>query len=378
VVRLVDENGTPVAYYEYDAWGSELRDDVVGGTGTNRFRYQSNWIKSKDGPLYISPTRIYDPELGRLLGRDPRSGLSGTYEYATDSPVRYVDPNGRQEGDTDAAAESADIDLSPGELKEIARVLWAQRQPMMERRRELLEKAERVGGIECLSPEEQALLAYLEEYISGLTEAVERINGSLYKHQHDPKGMGRLFLEELGGRSLGFVKGVGIAAWQFPGTFIDIGQGFAVALGADYSSFTPVSKLGEAIAGGATGPELAKGAAIEIVGAPLLIPMRWGIQIRESFTLEGSPEKLGEASFAFLSYLAALKAAESFATKHKPGEIPVGKGGAKITITDKPIPGGRWAKPGNFSLNYVTSKGTRVELIGWHKGEVVHFFRIGN
>ena len=81
VVRLVDENGTPTAYYEYDAWGNELRDDVVGGTGTNRFRYQSNWIEltDSDGELYLSPTRLYHVPTGRFLEREVAVVPGGNY-----------------------------------------------------------------------------------------------------------------------------------------------------------------------------------------------------------------------------------------------------------------------------------------------------------
>jgi hypothetical protein len=96
VMRLVDENGTPTAYYEYDAWGNELHDDVVGGTGTNRFRYQSNWIEltDSDGELYLSPTRVYHAGTGRFLGRDLVSSLSGGQGFVLETPPNLVDPNG--------------------------------------------------------------------------------------------------------------------------------------------------------------------------------------------------------------------------------------------------------------------------------------------
>jgi len=96
VVRLLDENGTPTAYFEYDAWGNQLKDQVLSGTATNRFRYQSNWIELKDsgGDLYLSPTRVYHARVGRFLGRDVALGLDGDGDYCEAEPVGCADPDG--------------------------------------------------------------------------------------------------------------------------------------------------------------------------------------------------------------------------------------------------------------------------------------------
>jgi len=95
VVRLVDENGTPTAYFEYDAWGNQLRSDVVGGISENRFRYQSNWIDLADsgGKACLSPTRIYCQTVGRLFSRD-ESWLAGGYQFPSQIPTLVVDPRG--------------------------------------------------------------------------------------------------------------------------------------------------------------------------------------------------------------------------------------------------------------------------------------------
>jgi RHS repeat-associated protein len=99
VVRLVDETGTTSAYYEYDAWGNPLEATVSGGISENRFRYQSNWIELKDSSdsLYLSPTRLYHPEIGRFLGRDWPYGLGSTFYYAGGNPAGNVDPDGAAE-----------------------------------------------------------------------------------------------------------------------------------------------------------------------------------------------------------------------------------------------------------------------------------------
>jgi YD repeat-containing protein len=113
VVRLVDQDGNPTAYYEYDAWGNEISDKVFGGVAENRFRYQSNWIELKDSysydKLYLSPTRIYDAGIGRFMGRDPRPPLEQVHpdqsqniqghmvgEYEAPGSPSLMDPNGKE------------------------------------------------------------------------------------------------------------------------------------------------------------------------------------------------------------------------------------------------------------------------------------------
>jgi len=101
LIRVVDENGTPTAYYEYDAWGNVLREDVVAGTGSNRFRANSNYIDLPDsgGGLDLSPTRVRHKATGAFLSRDPEAQLAGSYEYALNMPVTVVDPTGLQHFD---------------------------------------------------------------------------------------------------------------------------------------------------------------------------------------------------------------------------------------------------------------------------------------
>ena len=71
VAAAMDETGSVVARYQYDAWGNPLRTEDPGGG--NRFTYQSNWIRLKDsgGELYLSPSRVYHAQVGRFLQFDP-------------------------------------------------------------------------------------------------------------------------------------------------------------------------------------------------------------------------------------------------------------------------------------------------------------------
>jgi RHS repeat-associated protein len=119
---LVDDSGTPTAYYEYDAWGSVLRNDVVSGTGTNRFRYQSNWIElvDSDGELLLSPTRVYDAKIGRFLGRDAKLKLSGGPWFCKNVPVIQVDPSGL----ADAPVASPKTGKRRDGKKQVKTVIW--------------------------------------------------------------------------------------------------------------------------------------------------------------------------------------------------------------------------------------------------------------
>ena len=71
VARLMDDGGTPVAYYEYNAWGVPLREEETGAP--SRFGYQTNWIVLGDsnGKLLLSPRRVYHTGLARFLQREP-------------------------------------------------------------------------------------------------------------------------------------------------------------------------------------------------------------------------------------------------------------------------------------------------------------------
>ena len=66
---------TVFASREYDAFGTIIPSSSVG-TWPGRFGYQGQaWIEinSADAAqrLLLSPTRIYDPSLGRFLQKDP-------------------------------------------------------------------------------------------------------------------------------------------------------------------------------------------------------------------------------------------------------------------------------------------------------------------
>jgi RHS repeat-associated protein len=96
-VRLAtDASGDLVGEWAYDAFGNELTGADMGG---DRFRYTGQWADA--GGLTFLRARFYEPETGRFLSVDPRSGDISTpqtldpYVYATNRPQTLTDPSGQ-------------------------------------------------------------------------------------------------------------------------------------------------------------------------------------------------------------------------------------------------------------------------------------------
>jgi len=99
VLALADAQGNVVASYRYDAWGNIL--EASGPLAQfNPYRYAGYRYDVAIG-LYFLKARYYNAVIGKFLTRDsilgaPRhSQTLNTYLYATNDPVRYVDPDGR-------------------------------------------------------------------------------------------------------------------------------------------------------------------------------------------------------------------------------------------------------------------------------------------
>ncbi len=103
VIGLTDASGAAVASFHYDGFGNirlssgsqASLDPVLGGD----FRFHGEWLDAQTD-LYHLRARYYDPQVGRLLSRDPveparlRPETLNDYAFAFSNPYLYSDPTG--------------------------------------------------------------------------------------------------------------------------------------------------------------------------------------------------------------------------------------------------------------------------------------------
>jgi RHS repeat-associated protein len=96
VTGLVDNSGSVVATYYYDAFGNHLNTTA---NSNNPYRYRGYTFDEATG-LYYLKARFYDPELARFMQEDTYRGRQADplslnlYTYAHNNPVKYYDPTG--------------------------------------------------------------------------------------------------------------------------------------------------------------------------------------------------------------------------------------------------------------------------------------------
>lgn len=102
VIRIVDENGSIVSEYVYDAWGNIT--DIKGNMNIaelNPFRYKSYYYDRESGFYYLR-SRYYDSKTGRFINADDLELLSfntddtNMYAYCCCNPVMLHDPYGNE------------------------------------------------------------------------------------------------------------------------------------------------------------------------------------------------------------------------------------------------------------------------------------------
>ncbi len=103
VVAIVDSNGNPKVYYQYDAWGNELycTGSLASTLGTqNPLRYRG-YVYDEETGLYYLQSRYYNPQMGRFLNADALvstgQGILGNnmFTYCLNKPVNFFDSDGR-------------------------------------------------------------------------------------------------------------------------------------------------------------------------------------------------------------------------------------------------------------------------------------------
>ena len=88
-VMVVNEAGTVESRINMDEWGN---------LGDNTDKSEVNLTGKKLDPstnLYYFNQRYYDPEIGRFLTPDPAGQALNPYLYCGNSPLAYIDPDGR-------------------------------------------------------------------------------------------------------------------------------------------------------------------------------------------------------------------------------------------------------------------------------------------
>ncbi len=100
VIGLVDDGGA-VGTVHYDGFGNErsTTGTLAAVADEGDFRFQGMWLDGESG-LYYVRARVYEPETGRFLSRDPVEGRRGfpesahAYGVARESPTMFRDPSG--------------------------------------------------------------------------------------------------------------------------------------------------------------------------------------------------------------------------------------------------------------------------------------------
>lgn len=98
VTRIIDQSGSVVASYEYDAWGN-ITSSSGSFANSQPFRYAGYLYDSETG-LYYLINRYYDSAVGRFISKEPvltsppDSIATNPYVYVRNNPVNSTDPNG--------------------------------------------------------------------------------------------------------------------------------------------------------------------------------------------------------------------------------------------------------------------------------------------
>jgi len=109
--QLVNTSGTVTDSYGYSAFG-EMASHT--GNTVNPFLFNAQQFDGASGDYYLR-ARYYDQSNGRLLGQDPFEGSAydpvtlHRYLYATNDPIDFADPSGKEAEETLAATATESI-----------------------------------------------------------------------------------------------------------------------------------------------------------------------------------------------------------------------------------------------------------------------------
>jgi len=103
---VLDEAGSNIARYKYDAFGSEEYSEESSTFSEGTRRFTGKEMDGESGLQYFG-ARYYDPFVGRWTGKDPAKEGNNYYLYCQNNPFRYTDRDGRVifDGDRISPAE---------------------------------------------------------------------------------------------------------------------------------------------------------------------------------------------------------------------------------------------------------------------------------
>ena len=89
VSLLINNTGTSVADYAFDAYGNQSEENTI----YNPFGYRGEYTDTESGLVYLR-ARLYDPQTGRFINEDPEKAMYNWYIYCDANPINRIDPFG--------------------------------------------------------------------------------------------------------------------------------------------------------------------------------------------------------------------------------------------------------------------------------------------
>jgi RHS repeat-associated protein len=89
-IAETDAAGVVKARFRYEPYGQSLEATINQGPG-----YTGHVTDPNSGLIYMQ-ARYYDPMIGRFLSTDPARSEFNLYNYGSNNPYTYVDPDGRR------------------------------------------------------------------------------------------------------------------------------------------------------------------------------------------------------------------------------------------------------------------------------------------
>ena len=91
VSLLINNAGTTVADYAFDAYGNQSQENTI----YNPFGYRGEYTDTESGLIYLR-ARMYSPNTGTFITEDPIKDGLNWYVYCENNPILFVDQTGEK------------------------------------------------------------------------------------------------------------------------------------------------------------------------------------------------------------------------------------------------------------------------------------------